>query len=48
MVALESREESPGSTEARCRLTADRGDPQDSATESKPPFLENGKGERAR
>src|SRR5215471_19435139 len=30
-------EESPGSTETRCRLTAGGGDPRDSATESKPP-----------
>ena len=30
-------EESPGSTETRCRLTAGGGDPRESATESKPP-----------
>jgi len=30
-------EESPGSTEARCRLTAGGGDPRESATENKPP-----------
>ena len=30
-------EESPGSMEARCRLTAGGGDPRESATESKPP-----------
>jgi len=30
-------EESPGSTETRCRLTAGGGDPRDSATENKPP-----------
>ncbi len=31
------REESPGSLEARCRITSGGGDPRDSATESKPP-----------
>jgi len=31
------REESPGSTEMRCRLTAGGGDPRDSATENIPP-----------
>jgi hypothetical protein len=30
-------EESPGSTETRCRLTAGGGDPRESATENKPP-----------
>ncbi len=30
-------EESPGSMEARCRITSGGGDPRDSATESKPP-----------
>ena len=30
-------EESPGSTEARCRVTPGGGDPRESATESKPP-----------
>jgi len=30
-------EESPGSTETRCRLTAGGGNPRESATESKPP-----------
>ena len=30
-------EESPGSIEARCRITSGGGDPRDSATESKPP-----------
>ncbi len=30
-------EESPGSTERRCRVTPGGGDPRDSATESKPP-----------
>jgi len=30
-------EESPGSKEARCRITSGGGDPRDSATESKPP-----------
>jgi hypothetical protein len=30
-------EESPGSTEARCRVTPGGGDPRESATERKPP-----------
>ena len=30
-------EESPGSMEARCRITSGGGDPRESATESKPP-----------
>ena len=30
-------EESPGSLEARCRITSGGGDPRESATESKPP-----------
>jgi len=29
-------EESPGSTETRCRLTAGGGDPRESATEKRP------------
>eukprot|EP00465_Bigelowiella_longifila_P003887 CAMPEP_0185262034 /NCGR_PEP_ID=MMETSP1359-20130426/10288_1 /TAXON_ID=552665 /ORGANISM="Bigelowiella longifila, Strain CCMP242" /LENGTH=43 /DNA_ID= /DNA_START= /DNA_END= /DNA_ORIENTATION= len=32
-------EESPGSTEARCRVTPGEGDLRESATESKPPGL---------
>ena len=32
-------EESPGSTEARCRVTPGGGNPRESATESKPPVL---------
>jgi hypothetical protein len=32
-------EESPGSMEARCRITSGGGNPRDSATESKPPRL---------
>src|SRR5947207_10572930 len=32
-----SGEESPGSTETRCRLTAGGGDPRESATENRPP-----------
>ena len=32
-------EESPGSTETRCRVTPGGGDPRESATESKPPTL---------
>ena len=31
------REESPGSTETRCRVTPGGGDPRDSATENRPP-----------
>ena len=31
------REESPGSRETRCRLTAGGGDPRESATENIPP-----------
>ena len=42
-------EESPGSTETRCRVTPGGGNPRASATESKPPgFLAFGKGERVR
>jgi len=33
-------EESPGSTEIRCRITSGGGDPRDSATENKPPVQE--------
>ena len=33
------REESPGSTETRCRVTPGEGDLRESATESKPPAL---------
>ena len=33
----EAGEESPGSTETRCRVTPGGGDPRESATESKPP-----------
>ena len=32
-----AREESPGSTEKRCRITSGGGDPRDSATENRPP-----------
>ena len=39
------KEESPGSTETRCRVTPGGGDPRESATESKPPAV-TGKGER--
>ena len=45
------REESPGSTETRCRVTPGGGDPRDSATERKPPaaaLATAGKGERVR
>ena len=42
-------EESPGSTETRCRVIPGGGNPRESATESKPPgFLAFGKGERVR
>lgn len=41
-------EESPGSTEKRRRITSGGGDPRESATESKPPSLAEGKGERVR
>ncbi len=37
LLAGELAEESPGSTEARCRVTPGGGDPRESATESKPP-----------
>ena len=40
MVAFDikfTREESPGSTETRCRVIPGGGDPRESATESKPP-----------
>ena len=36
-MAAAKAEESPGSTETRCRLTAGGGDPRESATENKPP-----------
>src|SRR5690606_19119211 len=32
------REESPGFTEIRCRITSGRGNPMESATENKPPM----------
>ena len=32
-------EESPGSMEARCRITSGEGDLRESATESKPPLV---------
>ena len=41
-------EESPGSMKTRCRITSGGGDPRESATESKPPQLVCGKGERVR
>ena len=44
-------EESPGSTEKRCRVTPGGGDLRESATESRPPsagFGRGGKGERVR
>ncbi len=39
-----SVEESPGSTVKRRRVTPARGDPRDSATESKPPALRGREG----
>ena len=46
----QAREESPGSTEIRCRVTPGGGDPRESATESRPPTgrKTKGKGERVR
>ena len=49
----EAGEESPGSTEIRCRVTPGGGDPRESATESRPPAGSGfgraaGKGERVR
>lgn len=42
-------EERPGSTGKRWWITSTRSDPQESATESKPPLAEpGGKGERVR
>jgi len=48
-------EESPGSTERRCRITSGGGDLRESATESRPPTHDraqvrssSGKGERVR
>ena len=38
-------EESPDSSKQRCRVTPGRGNPMESATESKPPVY-SGKGER--
>ena len=42
--AYQGGEESPGSMEARCRITSGGGDPRDSATESKPPAKPSGEG----
>ena len=47
-------EESPGSTETRCRITSGGGDPRESATENRPPAFvapngaKTGKGETVR
>ncbi len=41
------REESPGCTEQRCRITSGGGDSKDSATEINRPFL-TGKGGKVR
>ena len=38
-VRKDAREESPGSTEIRCRVTPGGGNPRESATENKPPQL---------
>jgi len=50
--AFGRREESPGSTEVRCRVTPGGGDPRESATESTPPLPREdragGKGETVR
>jgi hypothetical protein len=45
MAAALTAEESPGSTETRCRITSGGGNPRESATEKKPP---RGKGETVR
>jgi len=45
MAAAFAVEESPGSTETRCRITSGGGNPRESATENKPP---QGKGETVR
>ncbi len=45
MAAAVVAEESPGSTETRCRITSGGGNPRESATENKPP---QGKGETVR
>jgi hypothetical protein len=37
-VSVYGTEESPGSTEQRCRVTPGWGDPRESATENRPPF----------
>jgi hypothetical protein len=46
------KEESPGSTEVRCRVTPGGGDPRESATENTPParpgYPTGGKGEMVR
>ena len=44
LIALNFKEESPGSTKTQCQLTAGGGNPRDSATENKPPY--QGKGEK--
>src|SRR5215469_857111 len=49
----ERGEESPGSTETRCRITSGGGDPRESATENRPPGeapkgAKSGKGETVR
>lgn len=41
-------EESPGSTEARCRIMTGEGDLRESATENRPPVFDAGKGETVR
>ena len=46
--ALRWREESPGSTEVRCRVTPGGGDPRESATESTPPARLGNTGRAAR
>ena len=44
LIALNFKEESPGSTKTQCQLTTGGGNPRDSATENKPP--QQGKGEK--
>ena len=46
--AVRRREESPGSTEVRCRVTPGGGDPRESATESTPPARPGNTGRAAR
>lgn len=47
-MGFHAMEESPGSTEERCRLTAGGGDPRESATENRPPTRHSGSPEMVR